>query len=122
LRGDDDAPKTRALARNALRTWNFEPASASSAPISANRSMRETMRMWVDSLGWLAAGLTFLAFSMRGMLALRIAGIAANIAFIGYGMAEQLYPVVGLHLMLLPCNTVRLVELWRKRGLSCLAA
>lgn len=70
--------------------------------------------MWIDSIGWLAAGLTLTAFSMRDMQALRIAGIGANLAFIAYGLAEQLYPVVALHLMLLPCNALRLAEVWRQ--------
>jgi len=69
--------------------------------------------MWVDALGWVAASLTLLTFSMRGMLALRLAGIASNIAFMGYGAAEGLYPVVALHLALLPCNLMRLRELCR---------
>ncbi|MDT3686250.1 MAG: hypothetical protein RO009_14540 [Pseudorhodoplanes sp.] len=69
--------------------------------------------MWVDMLGWIAAGLTLLAFSMRGMMALRLTGIAANIAFAAYGFAGGLYPVVALHLMLLPCNLIRLREVCR---------
>jgi hypothetical protein len=69
--------------------------------------------MWVDTLGWVAAGLTLLTFSMRGMMALRLTGIAANIAFMSYGVAEGLYPVVALHLMLLPCNLIRLREIRR---------
>lgn len=69
--------------------------------------------IWADALGWAAAGLTLLAFAMRGMLALRLAGIASNIAFMGYGALEGLYPVVALHLALLPCNLLRLRELCR---------
>jgi CRP/FNR family cyclic AMP-dependent transcriptional regulator len=72
--------------------------------------------MWIDSVGWLAAGLTLAAFLMRDMQALRIAGIGANLAFIAYGVAEQLYPVVALHALLLPCNALRLAEhCWRQR-------
>lgn len=73
--------------------------------------------MWIDTVGWLAAGLTLAAFLMRDMQALPIAGIGANLAFIAYGLAEQLYPVVALHLMLLPCNAVRLAELrWKSQA------
>ncbi|HEX2216648.1 MAG TPA: hypothetical protein VHG27_08165 [Xanthobacteraceae bacterium] len=64
----------------------------------------------VDAIGWMAAGLTLLTFSMRAMLSLRMAGMAANIAFIVYGVAEQLYPVIVLHTLLLPCNLLRFVE------------
>lgn len=69
--------------------------------------------MWTDMLGWIAASLTLLTFSMRGMIALRLTGIAANLAFMSYGVAEGLYPVVALHAMLLPCNLVRLREIRR---------
>jgi hypothetical protein len=68
----------------------------------------------IDAVGWIAAALTLLAFSMRAMLPLRIAGMAANVAFILYGVAEHLYPVVALHTLLLPCNVLRYCELSRQ--------
>jgi len=64
-----------------------------------------------DSIGWLAAALTLLTFSMRSMMALRIAAMAANICFIAYGTLSHLYPVVTLHMLLLPCNLFRFCEL-----------
>ena len=67
--------------------------------------------MLVDAIGWIAAGLTLLAFSMRAMLPLRLAGMAANVAFITYGIAEQIYPVIVLHMLLLPCNLFRFCEI-----------
>lgn len=59
-------------------------------------------------IGWLAAGLTLLTFSMRSMLWLRISALAANVCFITYGALAGLAPVLVLHLLLLPCNLVRL--------------
>jgi hypothetical protein len=51
------------------------------------------------------AGLTLLASSMRGVIALRLAGIASNnVAFCRLWLREGLYPVVVLHLMLLPAS------------------
>lgn len=71
-----------------------------------------------DSIGWLAASLTLLTFSMRSMMALRIAAMAANICFIVYGTLSHLYPVVTLHVLLLPCNLFRFYELqFGKAGL-----
>ena len=66
-------------------------------------------------LGWLAAGLTLLTFSMRSMIALRTAALAANLCFIAYGAQGALYPVLALHLLLLPCNLLRLRQLCRRR-------
>ncbi len=66
-----------------------------------------------DLTGWAAAGLTLLTFSVRSMVALRTAGIAANICFVLYGIVNGLFPVVVLHALLLPCNLLRLYELRR---------
>ncbi|HMA16531.1 MAG: hypothetical protein ACM35H_02055 [Bacteroidota bacterium] len=69
-----------------------------------------------DLAGWVAAALTLLAFLMRSMTALRLAAIAANLCFILYGMLNVAWPVLALHLVLLPCNLQRLWELQRSAG------
>ncbi|MEZ5669932.1 MAG: hypothetical protein R3F55_21360 [Alphaproteobacteria bacterium] len=61
-----------------------------------------------DLVGWLAAALTLVAFSMQAMVPLRIAALAANFCFIVYGTLSGLYPVVALHAVLVPCNLYRL--------------
>ena len=66
-----------------------------------------------DVMGWLAAALTLLAFLMRSMTALRIVAIAANLCFILYGAMSWAYPILVLHIALLPCNVLRLCALWR---------
>ena len=71
--------------------------------------------MPADAVGWIAAALTLATFSMRDMAALRVLGIASNLAFVGYGAVEELYPIVALHALLLPCNLFRLYEIWRDR-------
>ncbi len=58
--------------------------------------------------GYLAALLVFLTFYMKTMIPLRIVGICSNCAFIAYGILGQLYPVLVLHLVLLPLNALRL--------------
>jgi hypothetical protein len=65
--------------------------------------------------GWLAAALTLLTFSMQSMLALRVAAVTANLAFIAYGAVVLLEPVLVLHLLLLPCNLFRLCQLLATR-------
>ena len=67
--------------------------------------------MGAEFIGWLAASLTLLAFSQRSMLPLRIAAIGSNLSFISYGIMAHLYPVMVLHVLLLPCNAFRLIQL-----------
>ncbi len=66
-----------------------------------------------DVLGWLAAAMTLATFSMRSMMPLRWCAIGSNCAFIGYGLLSPAYPVLALHMLLLPFNIVRLVEMRR---------
>lgn len=68
-----------------------------------------------EPIGWLAAALTLLSFSMRSMAGLRITAIGANLAFIAYAAAVGLNPVLILHLMLLPCNLIRLSQILAHR-------
>ena len=77
---------------------------------------------WIETFGYLGALLTLATFSMKTMLHLRIAGIAANLAFIGYGVLGHVHPVLLLHLTLLPLNLWRLRQLLRMtRQLRALA-
>lgn len=61
--------------------------------------------------GYIAAGLVFLTFSMKTMIPLRIIGLVSNVAFIAYGYLETLYPVLILHVVLLPLNIWRLGQM-----------
>ena len=71
-----------------------------------------------DPLGYLASLLVLATFSVRGMVALRILAIASNLAFIGYAALAQIYPVLLLHVLLLPMNLSRLSQA-RRAQLSC---
>lgn len=66
-----------------------------------------------DIAGYVAALLVFLTFYMKTMIPLRIVGIGSNFAFIAYGFLGDLYPVLVLHLILLPLNAWRLREMLR---------
>jgi len=74
--------------------------------------------IWIDVVGYMASALVFLTFCMHTMLPLRAAAIGSNILFIIYGFASGAYPVLALHLILLPMNMWRTVELIRlaRRG------
>lgn len=64
-----------------------------------------------DVFGYVAAFLVFLTFSMKTMVPLRIVGITSNVFFIAYGYLAPAYPLLVLHLALLPLNTFRLRQM-----------
>ena len=64
-----------------------------------------------ELLGYAAAACVFVTFYMKTMVPLRIAGIVSNFLFIGYGYAVDAYPVLFLHLILLPLNILRLQQM-----------
>jgi hypothetical protein len=64
-------------------------------------------QMIADVVGFLAAALVLLTFSVRSMLTLRAVALASNIAFIAYGLMAGLLPIWLLHLCLVPVNVVR---------------
>lgn len=72
--------------------------------------------VWREAVGYLASSLVLAAFCVRDMLPLRILAIGSNLAFISYGWAADLRPVLLLHLVLLPTNLLRLRQLLRARA------
>ncbi len=64
-----------------------------------------------DVLGYIAAFLVFLTFSMKTMVPLRIVGICSNVFFIAYGYLAPAYPLLVLHTCLLPLNIFRLQQM-----------
>lgn len=64
----------------------------------------------VDALGFLAAILVLLTFCMQSMLRLRFVALLSNVAFVVYGIAEELLPVMVLHGVLLPINACWLFQ------------
>ena len=74
--------------------------------------------MWqsllTDALGYVAAGLVFATFCAQRMALLRVLAIASNVAFIGYGFLEGLWPILILHSAMLPINIRRYQQLVRE--------
>lgn len=64
----------------------------------------------VNAVGFAAAAMTLATFVQRRMLPMRISAIGANILFISYGFYGSFYPVLILHLLLLPVNLTRLLQ------------
>jgi hypothetical protein len=61
-------------------------------------------------LGWIAAALVLATFCAKKMTLLRGLAIASNLAFIAYGVAAGLWPIMVLHAIMLPLNIRRLHE------------
>lgn len=70
-----------------------------------------------DWMGYTAAALVLATFSVTSMRILRCLAILSNIAFIAYGAATGLLPILILHSVLLPTNMVRLLQLESQRRL-----
>ena len=68
----------------------------------------EPTTLLAESLGYLAAATVFLAFSLKSIVSLRVVAILSNVLFIAYALAENLMPVLVLHALLLPLNSLRL--------------
>lgn len=66
-----------------------------------------------ELIGYLASCLVFLTFCMKTMMPLRILAISSNAAFIAYGYANALVPILILHSMLLPLNVFRTAQIWK---------
>jgi ABC-type glycerol-3-phosphate transport system permease component len=71
-------------------------------------------------MGYVAASLVLATFCAKRMVSLRALAISSNVAFITYGLAAQLWPIVMLHVIMLPLNVSRLRDALASLGLpSC---
>jgi hypothetical protein len=72
------------------------------------------MSMISEGIGFVASTLVLTTFAMKDMRMLRIVAIFSNVVFIAYGVIEWLAPVLFLHLMSLPLNVSRLLQMQRQ--------
>jgi len=68
---------------------------------------------WIDGAGYLASALVLAMFCMKTMIPLRAAAICSNVAFIVHAFFDQLYPILILHVFLLPLNILRSMQMLR---------
>ena len=66
---------------------------------------------WTDLLGYAASAMVLATFCMSSMLYLRLVAIGSNILFILFGSVVHIYPVLLLHVVLLPVNLARLMQI-----------
>jgi hypothetical protein len=59
---------------------------------------------WVDVIGYAASVTVLATFCMTTMFHLRLLAIGSNILFICFGALAHIYPVLLLHIILLPVN------------------
>jgi CRP/FNR family transcriptional regulator, cyclic AMP receptor protein len=64
-----------------------------------------------EVFGYIASVLVFATFYMKTMVPLRLVAIASNAAFIIYASIGGLTPILILHVMLLPLNVLRLLQI-----------
>ena len=69
--------------------------------------------IYVDAVGYFASALVFSTFYTKTMIPLRCIAIGSNFVFIAYGFFGDIYPVLILHVLMLPLNTVRLLQMRR---------
>ena len=65
----------------------------------------------IDILGYAASVSVLATFCMSTMVPLRIVAICSNVLFATFGALAHIYPVLVLHVVLLPVNVGRLVQL-----------
>ena len=63
---------------------------------------------WVESLGYVAAGVIFVTFGMKTLIPLRMVAILGNALYLCYGIYADLGNIILLHGALLPLNCLRL--------------
>ncbi|MEE8574741.1 MAG: cyclic nucleotide-binding domain-containing protein [Thermodesulfobacteriota bacterium] len=68
---------------------------------------------WFQWFGYLAAFLMFSTFYMKKMIPLRAVGIASNVTFIVFASMSHVWPLLILHICLLPLNISRMVQMMR---------
>jgi CRP/FNR family transcriptional regulator, cyclic AMP receptor protein len=65
----------------------------------------------IDVLGYVASASVLITFCMSTMVPLRMVAICSNVLFASYGAFAHIYPVLILHTILLPVNSVRLYQI-----------
>ncbi|MEO9190972.1 MAG: cyclic nucleotide-binding domain-containing protein [Acetobacteraceae bacterium] len=67
----------------------------------------------VEAIGYLGAVFVVATYAMRTMIPLRSVGLASNAILLGYAVASHAIPDITLNAILLPLNTIRLVQMIR---------
>src|ERR1700721_2195420 len=63
---------------------------------------------WIDFIGFSAAFTVLASFCMTTIVALKTLALLSNVLFILYGLCAHIYPVLILHIILFPLNSIKL--------------
>jgi hypothetical protein len=98
------------LASATLSGATMLPAAGWPEPSAAVMVVQHGTRgLLAGLMGYAASAAVLGTFLMRRMVPLRMLAIVSNVLFVIYGFAEHIYPVLCLHIALLPINAHRLV-------------
>jgi hypothetical protein len=100
-----DRPGTFISARG---TANPSIASLPPYDIHTKAECGSEAMVWIDFIGFSAAFSVLASFCMTTIVALRTFALLSNVLFILYGLCAHIYPVLVLHIILLPINVVKL--------------
>ncbi|MBV9458594.1 MAG: hypothetical protein JO141_13890 [Bradyrhizobium sp.] len=73
---------------------------------------------WIDGIGFAASIAVLASFCMTTIVPLRAMALASNLLFISYGLLAHIYPVLLLHIVLLPVNVFKLQRLLTTKSSS----
>ncbi len=65
---------------------------------------------WLELIGYCGTLATFISYSMRTIVPLRVASIPGSVFFITYAGIAGVWPMLATELVLLPLNCLRLVQ------------
>ena len=65
---------------------------------------------WLEAIGYCGTLATFVSYSMRTIVPLRVASIMSSVFFVAYASFSRLWPILATELMLLPLNLIRLSQ------------
>lgn len=82
------------------------------AALAAGRHFLQAMTL-PEAIGYVGVVLSITGSSMRTMIPLRCFNVVTNAVFITYGLLAGVYPTLAAHLVLLPMNGFRLVQMLR---------
>ncbi len=68
---------------------------------------------YVDLVGYLGGAVTIWGLYQKTMIPLRAGAVLGNVGFIAFGLLVPSYPTLILHILLLPLNTYRMLQMIR---------
>lgn len=68
-------------------------------------------QFWIEAVGYAGTGLCIMSYSMRTIVPLRVLGILSSVCFMAYGVLLEAWPLVITDAILLPLNTIRLIQI-----------